>query len=57
MTTLLLKLFVKNYQNMFSLKRSSTINPWGEKMRCFFGTVPFLLFTITIVVQAVTYLL
>ena len=48
---------VKNYQNMFSLKNSDTINPWGEKMRCFFGTVPFLLFTITIVVQAVTYLL
>ena len=48
---------VKNYQNMFDIKSSSTVNPFNEKIRSFFATVPFLLFCITIVVQAVSYLL
>ena len=47
----------KNYQNMFAIKNSSTINASGERLRSFFATVPFLLFCITVVVQAVSYLL
>ena len=47
----------KNYQNMFAVKNSTTVNPFGEKMHSFFATLPFLLFCITIVVQAVSYLL
>ena len=42
----------KNYQNMFSLKNSSTINRSEQKLRCFFLTLPFFLFMITILIQA-----
>lgn len=48
---------IKNYRNMFAIKNSSTVNPFNEKMRSFFATVPFLLLCITIVTQAVSYLL
>jgi len=47
----------KNYQNMFALKNSSTINRSGQKLRCFFLTVPFFLFMITILIQAGGFLL
>ncbi len=47
----------KNYQNMFALKNSNTINRSGQKLRCFFLTLPFFLFMITILIQAGGYLL
>ena len=47
----------KSYQNMFALKSSNTINRSDQKLRCFFLTVPFFLFMITIVVQAGGFLL
>jgi len=47
----------KSYQNMFSLKNSSTINRSNQKLRCFFLNLPFFLFMITILIQIGGFLL
>lgn len=48
---------VRSYENIFSLKNSNTVNRSGEKLRCFFCTLPFFIFIIIILMQAGAYIL
>ena len=47
----------KNYQNLFALKNSNTINRSNQKLRSFFFTLPFFLFVITILLQVGDYVI
>lgn len=49
-------LLLRSYDNMFALKRSNTINRSSQKLRCFFCTLPFMLFLIVIFLQAGAFL-
>ncbi|HWP52073.1 MAG TPA: type II CAAX endopeptidase family protein, partial [Clostridia bacterium] len=49
-------LLLRSYDNMFALKHSTTINRSSQKLRCFFCTVPFILFLIVVFLQAGAYL-
>ncbi len=49
-------LLLHGYDNMFALKHSDTINRSSKKLRCFFGTLPFIAFLILILLQMGAYL-
>lgn len=47
---------MRNYENMFALKNSATINRSNQKLRCFFCTLPFFLFLVVVFLQAGAFL-
>lgn len=51
-----LLLLLRGYDNMFALRHSKTINRSSQKLRCFFCTLPFVLFLVVILLQAGAFL-